>query len=184
VARYAVPADPESILWYPHNAALLLASCSDGAVVAYDVRAPAAPLWSLKAHGAACTSLAASQAVEGLLVTASLDKTVKLWDVRGRGGAGGGGVAAPAHLSTKALAVGKVFCASFFQNQGFLLAAGGSKGLLAVWDTKEDAGEVTAELIEARGGGGGAGDSLIAQHFAGRGVQHLPGFGTRGRKDA
>jgi periodic tryptophan protein 1 len=181
VARYALPADPESLLWYPHNAAMLLASCSDGNVVAYDVRSPAAPLWTLKAHGVACTSLAASQAVEGLLATASLDKTVKLWDVRGRGGGGGGG-AVPMPLSSKALAVGKVFSASFFPNQGFLIAAGGSKGLLAVWDTKEDAGDVTAELVEAKGDG--VDGSLIAQHFAGRGVQQLPGFGTRGRVDA
>jgi hypothetical protein len=37
-----------------------------------------------------------------------------------------------------------VFTCSFFPSNPFLLAAGGSKGLVAIWNIAEDAGEVTA----------------------------------------
>ena len=63
------------------------------------------------------------------MVTASTDKTVKLWDIGGN---------APAAAGSKTMAIGDIFAASFYPSSGFLLAAGGSKGALAIWDTTEN----------------------------------------------
>ena len=59
----------------------------------------------------------------------SMDRTVKLWDVRnGR----------PQLLASRDLAVGKVFSAAFCAAAPHLLAAGGSKGTVTVWDVLAD----------------------------------------------
>jgi WD40 repeat protein len=174
------PAPPRPPTPTPRSPAVLLASQADGVVVAYDVRAPDVPLWKLAAHGSSTTALAASSLAEGLLATGSLDKTVKLWDVRA------GAAAAPEHLSTKALAVGQVFSVAFFPDRPHLLAAGGGAGVLALWDTSEDAGDVTARVItRAPTGSAAAGGSTIAQYFAGRirAPADVPGHGARARAD-
>jgi periodic tryptophan protein 1 len=204
VARYSLNADPECLLWHPHTPTHLLAAQSNGEVLCYDARAPAAPLWALQAHGSACTSISASATAQGLLATGGLDKSVKLWDM-------GSSSKAPVLLSTKAVAIGKVFTLSFFPGgDGGMLAAGGSKGEVALWNTGLDAGEVTAELVEgctaaaaavggkgragdAGGGGGGGGgaaaeggsSSLIADYFAPRlvPISSVPSGGIRFRAD-
>lgn len=53
-----------------------------------------------------------------MLATASTDKIVKIWDVRGKG---------PVLLAERDLKVGAVFSACFCGDDPFLLAAGGSK---------------------------------------------------------
>jgi periodic tryptophan protein 1 len=178
IARYALTADPESLMWHPHAPAIILASQQDGNVVAYDCRSPDTPLWTLKAHGSAVTSIAASSLASGLFATASLDKTVRLWDL------GSAGTSTPVLLSSKALAIGQVFSVSFFPDQPHLLAAGGSAGVLALWDTAEDAGDVTAECIDAESALGIEG-STIAKYFHGRRVlpDAVPSFGIRPRSD-
>jgi WD40 repeat protein len=148
VARYALGADPEALLWHPHAPAVLIAAQHDGVVVAYDCRAPAAPLWRIKAHAAAVTCVASSALAAGLFATGSLDKTVRIWDV------GSAAAAEPVLLSSKALAVGQVFSLSFFPDQPHLLAAGGSGGVLALWDTAEEAGDATPELAKGAAAAG------------------------------
>ena len=177
VARYGLDADPEALMWHPHAPAVLVASQSNGVVLAYDCRVPDTPLWTFKAHAAAVTSIAASSLAAGLLATASLDKTVKLWDMSS-------GASAPILLSSKAMNIGQVFSVSFFPDQPHLLAAGGSTGVLALWDTAEDAGDVTAEVIAAEGAVGGTG-STISQYFHARRVQPeaVHSFGIRPRSD-
>ena len=162
------------MLWYAHDPAVLLAALEDGTLLAYDSRMPDAPLWSFAAHGAAVTGVAASDGARGLLATCSLDKTVRLWDV---GAAGVRAGAPPTLLSSKAMAIGQVFTVGFYPSSrdGHLLAAGGSKGLLAVWDTAEDAGDVTAAV--AAGGGDEAG--ALARHFAGRAATPRPAVRVR-----
>ena len=178
VARYALPGDPEAMLWYPHNPALLMLATDDGSMLAYDVRSPAKPLWSVRAHSLGVTSLAASHLAAGLVATGSLDKSVKLWDV-------GGSSAAPTLVATKTMSIGQVFALSFNVNEPFLLGAGGSKGVVAVWDIAMDGGDpataasapLADQLDDAR--------SATARHFASRVVDGtaVPTTQVRPRSD-
>ena len=141
VARFALPSSPESLLWYVHNPAVLLATCEDGSFLGWDVRAPNTPLFSVRAHGTAATSVAASPLARGLLATGSRDKSVKVWDLHAAAGTGAGAAFTPQCIASKVMTIGQVFTVSFFPNAPFLLAAGGSKGILAVWDIAADGGE-------------------------------------------
>lgn len=80
-ASFALPSEAEDLVWNPHDAAHLVISTDDGSVVCYDVRSAEAPLYSLKAHGEACSNVSFSPMVPGLMATASADGHVKIWDV-------------------------------------------------------------------------------------------------------
>jgi periodic tryptophan protein 1 len=153
-ARYRLPADSESLQWNVHNPAAIIASCEDGSVLAFDVRMPDAPLWSVRAHGVAASSVSLSSLASGLMATSSLDKTVKLWDL------GVGASSAPVHVATKSLNIGQVFSCSFFPSNPFLLAAGGSKGLVAIWNVAEDGGEGTAAAAGSAAAAAASGGSV------------------------
>ena len=155
VARFALPSTPESLLWYVHNPTMLLASCEDGSLLGWDVRHPNAPLFNLKAHKSATTSVAASHLARGLLATGSKDKSVKLWDLN----VASATTYAPVCIASKVMTIGQVFTVSFFANSPFLLAAGGSKGICAVWDIAADGGETTPAALASSGGGGGGADA-------------------------
>lgn len=175
VARYALPADSESLVWHPHNSAVMTIACEDGHVLEYDCRMPDKPVWKLKAHGAGVTGVAYSPLARGLLATSSLDKTVKLWDATAMTAAG-----APTCISSKEMGIGQVFSVSFMPQSAYLLGAGGSKGMVALWDVSVDAGKVTAAGAAAPAGAnagaadGGAGAAAaapmnpIAKRFAAR----------------
>lgn len=137
IARYALPADSESLLWNVHNPACLIAACEDGQVVQYDVRVPDKPLWVLKAHGQAVTGVTLSTLAPGLMATCSLDKSVKLWDYNTPTASG-----APTLVASKTMSIGQIFSVSFYPHSAYMLAAGGSKGIVAVWDLTLDAGEI------------------------------------------
>jgi periodic tryptophan protein 1 len=128
-------ADPEAAAWDPHTEHQFAVSSEDGSVRCFDARKEGAPLWTLAAHKKAASSLDYNPSVAGILATGSADKTVKLWDVSG---------AAPALLATKDMDIGKVFSVKFSPDSATLLAAGGSKGKLGVWNTLEQ------EAMQAR----------------------------------
>jgi WD40 repeat protein len=93
-----------------------------------------------------------------MLATASVDKTVRVWDVLHCGGEDGTTAAGldPSLLSPKLVAyksmnVGKLFSLQYFSDSPFLLATGGDKGMVAVWESDEQ--------------------SVIVEHFGARGVQ-------------
>jgi periodic tryptophan protein 1 len=140
VAKYALPSEVEAMLWNTHAPSNLLLSCDNGQVLSFDVRNPSSPLFTLQAHSAATTSLSLSLLAKGLLVTGSLDKTVKVWDL------GVNATDSPTHIATKQVNIGQVFSTSFFPNDPFFVAVGGSKGILAIWDIVGDSGEVSDEL--------------------------------------
>lgn len=194
IARYSLPSDPESLAWYPHMPSIIAAACEDGSFRGFDCRMPDQPLWNVKAHSQAVTSFSFSGLAKGLVATASLDKTVKLWDIDAADFTGDASMPgatsayAPVHLSTKSMGIGQVFTASFFPHNPYLLAAGGSQGMLAVWDTKEDPGDVVpaAELhtpnnVEGLAPGTGA----IARRFHTRvrDTGTVPGLVIRPRAD-
>lgn len=81
-AKFALSADVESLAWAPHAPSTVVAATEDGVVVGYDVRmAGAAPLFRFDAHAGAVSAVSFSAHIPGLLATAGVDKTVKIWDL-------------------------------------------------------------------------------------------------------
>lgn len=126
--RWQLGADSEALAWLPATPTAFLASTEDGTVAAFDARngSGSAPLWRLSAHDATACSLSFSPAAPSLLATASTDKKVKLWDVSSE---------QPSLVAASDMGVGAIFSAAFCAESPFLVAAGGAKGSVAVWDT-------------------------------------------------
>ena len=114
----------------------LLEGLDRGATV---LRAAAAPLWSLRAHGAAASAVCFSETAAGLLATASADASVKLWDC-------GGAPGPPAPVAARDLAVGELFALAFDAVDPLVLVAAGAGGSVALWDAAGDDGAAAAWL--------------------------------------
>lgn len=110
----------------------------NGFVHCYDARtAPSnpsnsKPVWLLQAHDEGVSSFDVNPIVPGFIVTGSMDKTVKLWNVLDN---------KPSMVVSRNLDVGKVFSAQFAPDQevGFRCAVAGSKGSVRIWDTSTNA---------------------------------------------
>lgn len=124
-----VTADVEALAWNPHTPTQFVVSSEDGAVVCLDARrgAGSPPLFTLTAHDKAASALSFCPGLPGLLLTASTDKRVKLWSISVEG--------KPSKLAGEDLKVGAVFAAGFCPDAPFVVAAGGAKGTVSVWDT-------------------------------------------------
>lgn len=175
VASMALPGDVEALAWSPHSASHIAVSTDAGAVLAFDVRAPAkGPLVTLAAHKGACTSLSFAPRVQGLLATAGEDEVVKLWDL---GATGEDGAPAPAVVSSKTMDIGHIFTAGFFPHSPWLLAAGGSKGKVAIWDIASDAPTVPKRFTAGAAAVPGASGRVLPVHA-------VPSLAVRPRDDA
>ena len=132
-AKHSVSSDVECVSWDPQSEHQFLVSTDNGTVTCHDARfAGKEPVFTIGAHADACTGLALNPLVPGLLATASLDKSVKLWDIRG------GKVE---YMGTRTLDFGQVFCCGWCNDAGtpFVLALGGKDGKVLVWDTVSNA---------------------------------------------
>ena len=132
---YRVESDVEMVRWHG-RAPLFLVATESGLVYLFDARKGEQPLFRLAAHSSATTAAQFSPHIDGLFLTSSADKTVKLWSVDGSGGDGG---VVPSLLVSKEMRVGSVWSASWDIDAAALLACGGDKGKLAVWDIRENA---------------------------------------------
>ncbi|KAI3886604.1 hypothetical protein MKW92_003326 [Papaver armeniacum] len=130
--KCVVTADVECLAWNPHDQHSFC--LEDGTVQGFDVRVastnpPTAcvePSFTLHAHDKPVTSISYCPTAPKLLATGSTDKMVKLWDLSNN---------QPSCVASKNLKAGAVFSTSFSEDCSFLLAVGGSKGDLQVWDT-------------------------------------------------
>ncbi|KAK3285389.1 hypothetical protein CYMTET_7006 [Cymbomonas tetramitiformis] len=147
-------ADCECLVWDLKNPSCFVVSSEDGLVVCHDVRMlmdkskkSKSTVYTLGAHDAATCAMSFNPVCHELLATASTDKTVKMWDCTG---------GKPSLLHTADLKIGALFAMGFCKDAPHLLAAGGSKGVVSVWDimTKASvANRFGAELAKhARGG--------------------------------
>lgn len=145
VPRWGVDSDVEDVRWDPHDTAYFYVATESGRIHLFDTRAlPASaaaskPVWTLQAHDRSVSSFDVSAAIPGFLVSGSVDKTVKLWNMRAAPGGGGGG---PSMVASRDLGVGKVFSTRFAPDAevAFRVAVAGSKGVVTVWDTSTNAG--------------------------------------------
>jgi periodic tryptophan protein 1 len=138
---FTVASDVESVVWGVGPLEdRILAATEDGTVSIFDRRRPGAAISSFRAHTAAVSALAVSDDVAGLLVTASVDKTLKVWDARL---CAAGGSAVPELVHERASRAGAVFSAALCPVGGgggsgaaspFSLAYAGAKGVLVIAD--------------------------------------------------
>lgn len=63
-----------------------------------------------------------------MMATCSLDEYVKIWDIS---------TTPPKLIGYRKMGMGELFSLSYYKDIPWVLAAGGSKGELAVWDTEE-----------------------------------------------
>eukprot|EP00286_Rhodomonas_abbreviata_P007413 CAMPEP_0181319318 /NCGR_PEP_ID=MMETSP1101-20121128/17502_1 /TAXON_ID=46948 /ORGANISM="Rhodomonas abbreviata, Strain Caron Lab Isolate" /LENGTH=541 /DNA_ID=CAMNT_0023426899 /DNA_START=160 /DNA_END=1782 /DNA_ORIENTATION=- len=132
-AKTTLPNDIENVLWDPHNPHHFLVSTDAGTVTCHDARQQGAgPLLTIGAHSEACTGMAMSGLVPGLLATASLDKTVKLWDLRN---------GKAEYVASRGMENGQVFCCSFCNESesAYTLAVGGKDAMVVIWDVASSA---------------------------------------------
>eukprot|EP00270_Netrium_digitus_P010876 TRINITY_DN3403_c0_g1_i1.p1 TRINITY_DN3403_c0_g1~~TRINITY_DN3403_c0_g1_i1.p1 ORF type:complete len:584 (+),score=199.20 TRINITY_DN3403_c0_g1_i1:238-1752(+) len=135
--RWPVSADVETVAWDPHHPELFVVSTEDGIVSINDVRTALGggayagqPVFSLHAHDAAACSVSFNPSAPGLLATASMDKSVKLWDIEHQ---------TPSLVTSQAPKLGALFSIAFCADAPSLLAMGGSRGKLQVWDVATNA---------------------------------------------
>lgn len=195
-ASYKVPADMESMQWNPYSPFHLYCSLEDGQVVCIDVRNTKEPIFQFAAHDQTTSCIGFSASVPGMLATASIDKTVRVWDVAGCVTEGKKGVSAPVMVAYKTMNVGKLFSLSFYNDDPFLLAAGGDQGIVAVWETDEQEAikrhfgsrvvqsTNAAGVYQALGGANGNSDASLASSEANAGGSALKIGGVEEEDDS
>ena len=123
-------ADPEALDWNPHNPDQFALSDESGLVRIYDVRSAPTSLLSLQAHGKATTAINWNPAIPGCLLTASADKSLKVWKID---------AASLVHpVLSREPGVGKLFSASFCPDRPTLVSTAGSRGELRVYNLARD----------------------------------------------
>ena len=137
------------MVWDPFCPYHLYCSLENGEIVCIDIRIPLMPLTTFQAHDKTTSSISFSSGVSGLFASASIDKTVKLWDVSNiqKTVFESGGKKAPTGVAVeglephlvmyKTMNVGKLFTLQYYSDDPFVLATAGDKGSVAVWECDE-----------------------------------------------
>lgn len=120
-----IPHDCECIQWNPQNPQYFAVGTENGTVYYYDVMkgSKSAPVWTINAHSKAASCIAINTLVP-LLVTGSVDKTIKLFDIGG---------AKPKLLESIPWACG-VFGIGFYSDVPNLLGVGSESNGVRVLD--------------------------------------------------
>jgi len=119
VATWNFAADVESLTWNPFLPYMFIASTEDGFVYAGDTRNPGQSLFTIQAHDAGVSAVTFSQYVPGLMATASVDKTIKIWDIHD---------AQPKFVVAREMNAGPIFAAKFSPDSPGVLSYGGAEG--------------------------------------------------------
>lgn len=109
----------EATVWNHFNPFYFYASTNTGHVYYTDVR-QAKPVYSLSAHNTSTSCLALCPTVPELLLTASEDKTVKIWNVKEN---------QPKLVVTKDMGLGGIMCVLPCPDSPFVFAIGGEKNM-------------------------------------------------------
>lgn len=131
IAAYKLPDEIECMVWDPFQSYHLYTSTESGSVTIIDVRNTSSNLHTFQAHDTTVTSLSFSPGIPGMLATASTDQTIKVWDMVNP--------LAPVTVAYKTMNVGKLFCMSYYSDDAYMLAAAGDKGVVAIWESDEQA---------------------------------------------
>jgi len=82
----------------------------------------------VKAHSKSCSSVSFSTHLAHMVASVGGDELCKIWDVSS---------AEPKCVAQKDLKQGELFSVQFYADIPWVLAAGGNKGEVAIWDTEE-----------------------------------------------
>lgn len=120
--------DIEAVKWDPNGRQFYVAT-ENGQIHKFDAREQGKSLWTLQAHDSEVSSFDINAFVEGYMVTASIDRTVKLWNLSSSAG--------PSMILSRDLDIGKVFSVGFAPDKEVFghISVAGSAGELKVWDT-------------------------------------------------
>ncbi|KAJ1030372.1 hypothetical protein NDA16_001281 [Ustilago loliicola] len=138
-----IGSDIESVVWngWSPSASHLLCSLESGIVQSYDIRSPTTPLWTLQAHDTAATAVDISPHIPNSILTASSDRTIKLWNLSTSSPTSVDSPPSAINLVlSRDLGIGKIFAAKFSPNDPLTLAAAGSAGQLQVFNALSNAG--------------------------------------------
>ena len=127
-AEWAIAHDTESVCWNPHATHSFFVAMDSGDFCCFDARtAGSAPLYTVKAHTKDCSAMAINPLVPHMMLTASTDKTLKIWDIAED---------TPACVYTHdSMDAGAIFSAAFAPDEPFYVAAVGAKGKIRMWDS-------------------------------------------------
>eukprot|EP00794_Sanderia_malayensis_P012710 gene12709-14015_t len=119
----------EQVVWNHLSPFYFLVSTETGNVYYCDVRSDS-PTFQISAHDSAVTGMALSSQVAGCLVTASSDKTVKVWDIKD---------GKPACVMSKDMKMGRIHYACSCPDLAYTFCFGGEKDGVRVLDLLETA---------------------------------------------
>jgi|LauGreDrversion4_2_1035121.scaffolds.fasta_scaffold229808_1 periodic tryptophan protein 1 len=128
--------DIESMQWHPTQEHSLVVTTESGHLIGFDSRNFTQPVYSVQAHAKQCSAASFSPHISGMLATVGSDSICKVWDVTSTNTEG---KAEPKLISKRDLKQGELFSVQFYSDIAWVLAAGGSKGEVAIWDTEESA---------------------------------------------
>ncbi len=123
--------DIEAMQWHPKSEHNFVTTTESGMVYGFDTRNFAKPLFEMQAHKKACSNVSFSPHIANMMATVGVDHTCKVWDIHASGG--------PQVIGERDLKQGELFSVQFYEDIPWVLAAGGSKGEVAIWDTEETA---------------------------------------------
>ncbi|ORY80788.1 WD40-repeat-containing domain protein [Protomyces lactucae-debilis] len=161
-ASWDVGSDVEGLAWDPHQSHLLYTATDAGMLICHDTRqvkkSAKASLWRIQAHDGPLSAFTVNRAVPGMIATGgSEDKRIKLWTTAD---------GKPNMLTSRDFDVGKVFSLGFLpaSNGGgsMGLVAGGSAGVVRVWDTATNAAVRKAYASHASIAKAAEGDRTVA----------------------
>lgn len=118
----------EQIQWNPHNPAVVAVVLDSGAVHFFDVRSFSKSLASFQPHEES-TVISFNPGHPNSIATAAFDETVKLWKIDGT---------EFKMVCSREMKIGAVLDLQYLPESKWILAAGGSEGLVAIWDTEEN----------------------------------------------
>ncbi|CDR99616.1 hypothetical protein [Sporisorium scitamineum] len=129
-----IGSDVESVVWngWSASSSSFLCSLESGIAQSFDIRSPTAAQWTLQAHDTAATSVDISPHIPGCILTASSDRSVKLWNLSSETQS-----SSPNAINlvlSRDLGLGKIFAAKFSPNDPLTLAAAGSAGQVQVFN--------------------------------------------------
>ena len=116
---WSVKSEIEQVMWHDKKPYMFYAGTNTGRLYAFDIRAEK-PVSRIKAHDDAITGLSMGVTTDNMytLYSASVDKTIKLWNVTEE---------SPALLSKRNAKIGRVFCAVSNPDEPSIVAIGGER---------------------------------------------------------
>lgn len=104
-------------------------------VYGFDSRYFTKPIFEMQAHEKSTSALSFSPHIPNMMATVGTDQTCKLWDIHHQVD----GLYKPKMVGSRDLKQGELFSVQFYEDIPWVLAAGGSQGQVAIWDTEESA---------------------------------------------